>query len=284
MNNAKNNANPVDSTNVNFNISSKKSLFVVAHQDDEVFIVSRIRKHLTEGDQVFVLWTAASYQKGEGFKETRLRESKILMEKLKIPESQLYFLMYPDGSTHQHIGDIVADLTVKIREIDPDLIYIPAYEGGHIDHDTAHYCTVEAVHQLSSLAEIYEFPEYSGYATPLGLLPLRMRQYPETLGTECRTLSDEEYHFVLDCWKIFKSQHFPLNLLIKLSTGKRLTFGIEYTRRLPRYDYQELPPTEKIAYERYLDSSYEDFKLGIQNYLNQTRGSKTTQQASFFEK
>ncbi len=260
-----------------FDTISKKALFVVAHQDDEVFIVSRINKHLSEGDRIFVIWTAASYQKGETFKNTRIQESKTLMKKLAIPEDQFDFLMYPDGSTHLHIPNLIADLKQRIQFIQPDTVYIPAYEGGHIDHDTAHYCVVQAIRQLNSSIEIYEFPEYSGYGTPLGLLPLRMRRYPETLKTQCRTLSQEEYHLVLDCWKIFKSQHFPLDLYITLSAGKNLTFGREYIRPLPEYNYLEIPPTQKVAYEKYLDVNYSDFKQAVEQQLNLSIFLSTTQ-------
>jgi LmbE family N-acetylglucosaminyl deacetylase len=240
----------------------RRVLFVVAHQDDEVFIVSRIWHHLQVGDQVFIIWTAASCQKGQDYQQERLLESRTLMKKLGIPESNFAFLNYPDGETYLHLGAIAHDLKVRIQTIDPQVVYVSAYEGGHIDHDIAHYCTVEALRQLGRSPEVYEFPEYSAYGT-WGILPFRMRNYPDSLATQRRVLSNEEYQFVLGCWAIFKSQQFPMNPLMRVAGGWRKTFGVEYLRKLPQYNYLEPPPTQKIAYERFLKANYATFRQSV---------------------
>ncbi len=238
-----------------------KVLLVIAHQDDEVFILSRIKKHLELKDSVFFVWTAASYQKDEEYKNIRIEESLSLMKLLKIPYENIYFLSYPDSKTHLFMDSMYIDLYKIIKKIRPTIVYVPAFEGGHIDHDVANVITIRVTKQLKLNTQIFEFPEYSSYNTPF-FLPFKMRAFPDTLETHCRELKNNEYNFILDSWDIYRSQHFPLNYYIGLFSTDKVTFGYEYIRKIPEYDYYQ-QPDYGVAYESFLDVSFEDFKSAL---------------------
>lgn len=243
----------------------RRVLLVAAHQDDDVFIVSRLREHILCGDTIFVVWTAISSQVGPEYAEKRVAESKTAMTLLGVDTANCFYLRHEDGNTQRNVEEIVTEVFRALSAVKPDVIYVPAYEGGHIDHDIANFTTVQAVKMAKLTCPIFEFPLYSAKST-FCLFPFRMRKYPASIPTTCRRLSENEYQFVLDYWKIYSSQHFPLGWYIDFISGKRSTFGYEYIRRIPTYNYLQKPCRGSVAYERYLKVNFEDFSGALQKY------------------
>ena len=240
-----------------------KVLVVVAHQDDELFILSRLKQHLELKDTIFIVWTTASFQKGKKYADRRIKESLEGIKRLGIPRENCKFLLFQDGKTHLKMNKIIVKLKQFISKHSPDCIYVHAYEGGHIDHDVAHYSTVKALEELDLKSTVYEFPVYSAYKLSK-IFPFKMRNFPPNLGTQCRKLSEQEYDFVLKYRQIFKSQRFPFGFYVSLFPGKKRTYGIEYLRTLPQYDYLKIPPGYQIAYKRFLwGTNFDDFKNAV---------------------
>lgn len=240
-------------------------LLVIAHQDDEVFILSRIMKHIELNDTLFVVWTSLSYQKGKDYKVKRINESLNLMNILRIPNENLHFLKYPDARTHEYIDHIYFDLYDIIKKVRPDVVYVSAFEGGHIDHDVANLTTFKVIQDLNLDIDIYEFPEYSSYNTPF-FLPFRTRAFPDTLQTRCKRLSNEEFDFIIECWNTYKSQYYPLHLYIRIVSSNRSTFGYEYLRKIPKYNYLN-PHAYGLAYERFLSVDFEEFQESVEKLI-----------------
>jgi len=249
-----------------FVLPSGKVLLVVAHQDDEVFITSRIKRHLEFNDSVYIVWTAASYQKDDEYKNTRLRESENFLDFIKLKKQNTFNFLYPDGYVYKHLDSLIEKLTIVVKEIQPSIVYIQAFEGGHIDHDVSHFATVIALKENNSNAKIYEFPEYSSINTPF-FLPFKMRELSNNYKTYVRKLYKEEKEFVYKAWDIFESQHFPLHYYIWLVSGLDKTFAYEYIRVLPKYDYTKRH-SFGVAYEFYLESDFNDFKKAIKPFIN----------------
>ena len=230
---------------------ASRVLLVVAHQDDDAFIVSRLRWHLQHGADVWIVWTASSEPFGEAYSERRIAEARRAADFLGIPLEQLEFLRHPDGLTHTELQAILDEIARFIAEIEPDVIYVPAYEMGHIDHDIAHFATVYAAEASGTDARLIEFPLYSTYRTSWPL-PYKLRRWPDTLSTSARELSDTEFDFVMAYWDIYRSQHFPFGTYLSATSSLRRVFGTEYTRELPGYTYDQPPFEAPAAYERFL--------------------------------
>jgi hypothetical protein len=243
-------------------IKNGNVLVVVAHQDDEVFIVTRLRQHILSGDSIYLLWTAASYQGDSEYAETRVTESLHAMERLGVKSSNCSFLKFPDGQTHKHVKEIIHRISILINDVRPKTIYVPAFEGGHIDHDIANFAVAKAINDLDYTVEIYEFPLYSAYNTPR-ILPFTMRSFPSTLSTECRVLDDVGYQFVLDFWNQYPSQHFPLGWYLAIRPGQFRTFGIEYLRPMKWHNYLQTPSEGAVGYERFLKVKFQDFREAV---------------------
>ncbi len=261
-----------------------KVLLVVAHQDDDAFIVSRLRHHVLAGDSVFVLWTAYTTFPDTGAGNTRIREAREAMALLGIPPSCYSFLRFPDGETDLYacaIAKHIRDLVLRIR---PAVVYVPAFEGGHIDHDIAHVATVFALKEAHWECAVREFPIYSAFHF-VPFLPFVFRNLPDTPATDCRELSGEEYSFVLRYWATYRSQQFPLDPFMALLPGHRIVFGREYIRDVPAYDYLKEPDGGPIAYGRFLRGvSFADFQRAVRQLMTGCNGHDdapgTTQRVS----
>jgi LmbE family N-acetylglucosaminyl deacetylase len=227
-------------------------LLVAAHQDDDVFIVSRLRSHAAKQDDIYVIWTATSTPFGDSYAKERIVEAEKAMSLLGVSKDRYYFLKFPDGQTYKDISAITTEVKTLLKKIQPTIMYIPAFEIGHIDHDVAHFSAVRALNELGYQAQVFEFPLYNAYQTDR-LLPFKMRKLTPIPATQCRILTKEEYEYVSTYWDVYQSQHFPLGWFISLTVGKRRTFGIEYLREAPNYDYQKKPFDAQPAYERFLD-------------------------------
>lgn len=235
---------------------SKNIVFYLAHQDDDVFISTKIQDHINANDIVYVVYTCLSYQKGIKYKEKRIKEARTALKQIGILNSKIYFLGYPDTESYKHIEKLIKKTDSIFQIIVPDVIYTSAYEGGNIDHDVANFVINYFRTEKNMSFDAYEFPEYSAYNTNL---VFKLRSFPFQQQTYIRELKKEEYKKVLNHWKVYKSQRLSFGLYMMITTGKRYALGYEFYRPLPYHNYFELPPTEHIAYERYLNATYEEF-------------------------
>ncbi len=242
---------------------AKRVLLVVAHQDDDVFIVSRIKRHLEAGAEVWVVWTASSEPFGEEYAERRVEEARQAAGLLGIPRSNLYFLRYPDGATHRALLEIITELRAVIAGVGPDIVYVPAYEMGHIDHDIAHFAAVRTTRDLDLDCRLVEFPIYSAFQTGWPF-PFRLRRYPKSLETQVRALAEDEYGFVVQYWGVYASQKSRFGLYMSFISSKRSVLGAEFTRDVPAYDYEAPPFDARAAYEKFLnDVTFGDFVAAV---------------------
>ena len=155
----------------------KRILFFGGHCDDiELFCGKLILKR--KGDRKYdpnarALITSAgnvkpwitrlavyAYNGATGSPEVRMAESMEAMENLGVMEDKLKFLPYPQLALHR-FPECVDDLLRTIRNVNPDYIVVPSYEGGHVDHDTTNLFAWLAV--LISGINPNRIIEYAGY-------------------------------------------------------------------------------------------------------------------------
>jgi LmbE family N-acetylglucosaminyl deacetylase len=101
-------------------------LLAAVHQDDDVFIVSRLKQHLQIGDEIFVVWTTSAKRKGIKYEQKRINESKNAMKFLGIKPRNCFYLCYQERQTFRYMGEIITHIKKIIKQIQPGLVYIPA--------------------------------------------------------------------------------------------------------------------------------------------------------------
>lgn len=140
------------------------ALFFFAHQDDEVGVFQKIIDEQSKGQRVICVYMT------DGGKSmlVRNRESLVVLGELGVPEKDVIFagqvLSIPDGDLHEHL-ETAADWIIKWLMNSPvvSAIYLPAWEGGHPDHDALHAIGVIVAEKFKLLGVTKQFPLYNGY-------------------------------------------------------------------------------------------------------------------------
>jgi LmbE family N-acetylglucosaminyl deacetylase len=162
----------------------QRLLILVPHPDDEVVgCAALIGRARAVGAQVHTLllttgvppverlwpWARAGYRARV---ETRLAEYERCRARLDTVEAGR--LLIPSRTLKDHMPDAYALIRDAIEAIRPDILWVPAYEGGHQDHDTANF--------LGSLfrdrIDVWEFSEYTFWGGKV-----RSNWFPETSRT-----------------------------------------------------------------------------------------------------
>lgn len=148
------------------NFSKEATLFLFAHQDDEFGVFQKIVEEQKVGQIVYCAYLTDGAFQGVSSKKRNL-ESLSVLTKLNVKEENIFFtgttLSIPDGSLPFYIGKCkkwIHDFLSKHPNVSK--IYLPAWEGGHQDHDALHAIGVRVGEQLGYINKILQFPLYNG--------------------------------------------------------------------------------------------------------------------------
>lgn len=139
------------------------SIFAFAHQDDEFGIYFEIEKCLARGDSVYCIYFTDGALISSSLK--RNSESRMVLTRLGVKAEQVIFvgdeLSVKDGRLHEKVlvcANWLYHFLIGLkggREI-----YVPAWEGGHHDHDILNAIVVRCCRLISNDVQAYCFPLY----------------------------------------------------------------------------------------------------------------------------
>lgn len=142
------------------------ALFFFAHQDDEFGVFEQIVDEIQNGRRVCCAYLTDGGT-AKASPESRNRESLAVLKQLGISEQDVFFagsiLSIPDAG----LPTMLARAGVWIREWLSnysmiETIYVPAWEGGHHDHDALHAVVVRIGEEKRMLHLVRQFPLYNG--------------------------------------------------------------------------------------------------------------------------
>jgi len=148
---------------------SKRVLFVLAHQDDEVFFSARIEHEARLGHEVWCAFLTDGSGRGV---DPRLRndESRRVLTRLGVPTDRMLFAggrgSAPDGELPRHLESSLAGLCGALDGLTVHRVFTAAYEGGHQDHDAAHLVALAFARRRGILSRTWETSLYNGCGTP----------------------------------------------------------------------------------------------------------------------
>ena len=148
-------------------MSSETALFLFAHQDDEFGVFQRILDERAVGARVVCVFMTTGTVGGAS-PEARNRESLAVLKKLGVATGDVIFagqqLQIEDGALINRLDDAAAWLRGWIDAC-PSLrgLYLPAWEGGHPDHDSLHAVGATVALQAGLLHLVRQSPLYNGY-------------------------------------------------------------------------------------------------------------------------
>jgi LmbE family N-acetylglucosaminyl deacetylase len=150
--------------------SESVALFIFAHQDDEFGVFQKIIDERQKGHRV-----CCAYLTDGGFggvsPKRRNQESLYVLEQLDVKEQDVFFagqaLGIPDGQLHKHLvsaADWISEWLTGFSQVVS--VCVPAWEGGHHDHDALHAITVCIAEAKGILGNVRQFSLYNGYGCP----------------------------------------------------------------------------------------------------------------------
>lgn len=250
-------------------MSVPTSVFVFAHPDDEFGVFAEIGDTVARGGAVQCLYLTDGGFGGRSV-ERRAEESLAVLRELGVEESDVHFvgrnLGIRDGELSTQLELALAALEDAVRHAAPiERVYIPAWEGGHQDHDAVHALGVVAWARAGSRGEILQFPLYTGARRPgpffrvLAPLPENgpIRSRPLGLGERVRAL-----RLCLSYpsqWKAWLGL-FPFVLAHHLFRGTQDLQPIA-VERLQNRPYDGVPLYERRGFKRWDDFAAETAPL-----------------------
>lgn len=149
--------------------AKRSAIFLFPHQDDEVGIFQKIVDELKDENEVFCLFfTRASNEKKNS---TRNFESTSVLLSYGVKQENILFvgqsLDIEDKCLHRHIHLAYEWLKDWLaRHSDIGNIYVPAWEGGHPDHDCLNAIAAKLAPQVLIKGKIWQFPLYNARNCP----------------------------------------------------------------------------------------------------------------------
>jgi LmbE family N-acetylglucosaminyl deacetylase len=140
------------------------ALFLFPHQDDEFGVFHQIEAERARARTVCCAYFTTGVAAGQS-PTRRNAESLRVLRTLAVSEANIFLLGeslgISDGALPHNVL-AVADWIEKTLVENPEIaaVYVPAWEGGHSDHDALHACALHALRSSKSKAQCFQFPLY----------------------------------------------------------------------------------------------------------------------------
>lgn len=148
----------------------KKVLIFAPHPDDETFgCGGTIAKKISEGYEIFIIvMTDGRYAylkvlgvesdpTPEELREIRMQEVKRALKILGVPENNIIFLDFIDGTLNVNEENVENRIVEILKELKPHEIYLPSKRDGHPDHRAASKIIKHAIKKVKLSTICYEY-------------------------------------------------------------------------------------------------------------------------------
>lgn len=236
----------------------QRLLVLLAHPDDEfglfpLFQITELRQRIE------VAWLTDGGWGGQSIARRR-EESVATLSELGVDPSRMHFLgeqwKIPDGDLYRRVGSASDALLSHFRNLEFTTIVMPAWEGGHADHDACHLIGIAFA--KSKKLHALQFSLYQGEGLPGPLFKLLC---PLRLNGPCivlRTSLSQRLGYVLRCLNYRSQWRSFLGLLpmycLRMMTGQAFRLQALIDGRVA-----EKPHLGKLLYERRGGPSWEEF-------------------------
>ena len=183
----------------------KRALVLAPHTDDgELGCGGTINRLIEEGCEVwYVAFSICEESVPEGFPKNALEtEVKKATKHLGIKPEHLILKKYPVRKFNSFRQNILEDL-VKIRkEVNPDLIFMPASQSLHQDHKTIHEEGLRAFKHFSCL----------GYDLPWDTINFHTTSFYELQEHHVKSKSESLAYYETQKWRTYCDKDFIYGL------------------------------------------------------------------------
>lgn len=242
-------------------------LLLLPHHDDEFFMMKGIWDRIRGGQTIVVVYLTFGSIYGASSAQ-RLKESTRALKWIGVPAENVHQVGIEqdifDGLLHTRLHDAFLAVECIIRNREFTEICVPAWEGGHQDHDSAHYLGTTVVRKLLPTAELREFPIYTAYKRPAPFFSV-MRLIPRDGRADSTPVSVPERMKMLRAISFYHSQWKTFMGLLPGILTRVLIRGALETRRVTGIDYQNRPHAGALYYERRFGIHFNDIKRAVES-------------------
>jgi LmbE family N-acetylglucosaminyl deacetylase len=231
------------------------TLFVIAHQDDEIALVSRMRLCVGRGDRITCICLTDGATRIDA--ATRDEETKRVLATLDVHDYRVGHERIADGTLPDHLDAALALLESQADAFDE--VVTLAWEGGHQDHDAAHL--VAALFAERRNLPCLELPLYNGHGSRG---PLFRVNHPVGDGWRERRIARREY-----LANVLLARHYRSQRKTWLGLAPLLLLGRprEFTRIADLRRAAGPPHPLPLLYERRFGYPYDRFAARAAAFL-----------------
>ena len=237
---------------------SPLTVAVLAHHDDEVFCVGPLGEAAAAGS-LRILWVTAG---GLAPAARRRREGRAVAAILGLRPSDAVSLGLPDQGAVDHLPAIVSAITDLMGdegdEGDEIDLLVPAYEGGHPDHDAVNAAAAQARTLAGATGRRLTAFEFAMYRRGNSSMAVKA---PFTDG-DIRRLGPEDIALRRSLAHANLSQTPSLLALAVLAKAQR-RWDAEPIRELPTHDYTQPPSAGRVLYEMYCRRRHDELARAV---------------------
>lgn len=233
-------------------VCSPVALFLFAHQDDEFGVFARIEQEVRAGRRVRCIYVTDGAATADP--DRREAESQAVLQQLGVATDDILFVgrqvCIGDGQLHRHIG-VLADWFDRFLDVHTAIVscFVPAWEGGHPDHDLLHAVVVELLATRESQAIVWQYPLYNGRNCPGPFFRLQS-PLPENGPVDRQSIGwRDRLRYVRLCLA-YPSQWRTWIGLFPFVCLHYLFSGVQQLQRVDRARLGQPPHSRPLYYER----------------------------------
>jgi LmbE family N-acetylglucosaminyl deacetylase len=248
---------------------TQSALLFLAHQDDEFGAQKLIDDAVALG--IMVSGVYMTQAKDPQVNALRNHESLKVVLRLGVCAENISFageeLNILDGQLQWHLAAVADWVHEAMVKHDPLHIWIPAWEGGHPDHDALHAVVVELAAVRGLLGRVQQFPLYNGWRCrgPLfrvmQVLPDNGVVYNVPLPWSAR------WRYLRNCLA-YPSQWRTWMGLFPFVLARILFKGVQQVQEVSRERLIERPHEGRLYYESRGFSTWDNLQMNVSRWMN----------------
>jgi hypothetical protein len=258
---------------------SGDALFLLAHPDDEFGCFEAIRRTVESGHRAIIVFLTNDARRPDT-RARREAESRRVLARLGVDPQCILFvggqLDIPDSKLHNHLAVAWQGLQAIFQaEQTISTVYVPAWEGGHHDHDAVHALGVLATEVWAPNAAAYQFPLYNSFRIAH---PFFRVLYPLSSNghlTRIRISFRHRLQYIGLCMN-YPSQWKTWVGLLPFVAPKLLFTGAYTVQPTDRKRLFERPHLGSLFYERRGWLSWDVFEANLKNLISVIRRQMDT--------
>lgn len=245
------------------------ALFLFAHHDDELFAATALARERRSGVRVVVAFTTYGSRYGTPV-ANRTAESAAALSDLGVSPSDVHQVGLDSATFDFALAANLPACYRRAAEVLRDLplarVYVPAWEGGHPDHDATHLLGVRLALDRPP-AEVLAYPTYRAALCPLPLWRT-LAPLPGAGALRSQRLTLREGWRALRLARHFPSQWKSLLGLLPGACWRLLVLRRERLVTVAAMDYRTAPHPGRLFYTRRWGLTFEEFRAAAAPFLD----------------